>query len=139
MISHVLDTDTLTLFQHGHPSVSPRCAAMPAGSLAVSVLSIEEQFLGWYTAARQAKRDDEVARAYDNMAAFTNFIKQLPVLPFSLPAILRYRQLKASKVKVSKKDLCIAAIAVEFNVTVVTRNVSDFSRVPGLIIEDWSK
>jgi hypothetical protein len=63
MISHLLDTDMLTLFQHGHPKVSARCALAPPGSLAIAIISVEEQFLGGYTRARQAKRDDEIASA----------------------------------------------------------------------------
>ena len=47
MISHLLDTDMLTLFQHGHPKVSARCAAAPPGSLAITIISVEEQLLGW--------------------------------------------------------------------------------------------
>jgi hypothetical protein len=47
MITHLLDTDTLTLFQHGHPKVSARCASAPLGSVGITVISVEEQFLGW--------------------------------------------------------------------------------------------
>jgi tRNA(fMet)-specific endonuclease VapC len=31
----------------------------------------------------------------------------------------------------------IAAIAIVNKLTVVTHNLSEFSRVPGLIVEDW--
>ena len=139
MISHLLDTDMLTLFQHGHPKVSARCATVPLGSLAITIISVEEQFLGWYTRARQAKRDDEIALAYDRMTEFAAFIKQLPVVSFTAKSIQRYRQLKALKLNVGKKDLCIAAIGSELSATVVTGNLSDFGRVPGLAVEDWSK
>ena len=54
-------------------------------------------------------------------------------------AIQEYRQLKALKLNVGKKDLCVAAIGRELRATVVTRNLSDFARVPGLVVEDWSK
>jgi tRNA(fMet)-specific endonuclease VapC len=139
MISYLLDTDMLTLFQHGHAKVIARCAIAPPGSLAITIISVEEQFLGWYTRVRQAKRDDEIASAYDRMTEFADLVKQLPIVSFTSKAIHEYRQLKSLKLNVGKKDLCIAAIGRVLGATVVTGNFSDFGRVPGLTIEDWSK
>jgi tRNA(fMet)-specific endonuclease VapC len=34
-------------------------------------------------------------------------------------------------------DLMIASIALANKLTVVTHNTADFSRVPGLTLEDW--
>jgi tRNA(fMet)-specific endonuclease VapC len=36
-------------------------------------------------------------------------------------------------------DLKIASITLAFGATLVTRNWSDFIRIPGLKIEDWTK
>ena len=35
-------------------------------------------------------------------------------------------------------DLKIAAIALAYDAIVLTRNLKDFSRVPGLRVEDWT-
>ena len=139
MISHLLDTDMLTLFQHGHPKVSARCALAPPGSLAITIISVEEQFLGWYTRARQAKRDDEIASAYDRMTEFAGFIKQLPIVSFTAEAIREYRQLKALRAECGQEELVYRRDWTQLSATVVTGNLSDFGRVPGLAVEDWSR
>jgi tRNA(fMet)-specific endonuclease VapC len=46
--------------------------------------------------------------------------------------------LKALRLNVKKMDLRIAAIALENSAIVVTRNLRDFQRVPGLMVEDWT-
>lgn len=38
---------------------------------------------------------------------------------------------------IGPNDLLIASIALANRLTLVTRNTGEFSRVPGLIIEDW--
>jgi tRNA(fMet)-specific endonuclease VapC len=62
----------------------------------------------------------------------------VPILSFTQPAITRYTYLKAQKLGVKKMDLSIAAIVLENNATLVTRNRRDFQRVPGLTIENWA-
>jgi tRNA(fMet)-specific endonuclease VapC len=62
----------------------------------------------------------------------------IDVLGYSVTAIARFGGLKKLKLNVGPNDLRIAAIALEAGATVVTRNLRDFQRVPGLTCEDWS-
>jgi hypothetical protein len=42
----VLDTDTMTLFQHGHPRVTSHVLMRPITELAIAVISVEEELSG---------------------------------------------------------------------------------------------
>lgn len=42
------------------------------------------------------------------------------------------------KLNVGKMDLRIASIALEIGATIVTHNLRDFGRIPGLLVADWT-
>jgi tRNA(fMet)-specific endonuclease VapC len=138
MALYVLDTDTLTLYRRGHPLVEPRVKAQPPGTVVPTVISAEEQLTGWYSLLRRVKRPDQLEHAYRRLADVVEFFAGCTILPMDRAAIARYTRLTAMKLNVKKMDLRIAAIALEYNATVVTRNVRDFGRVPGLAVADWS-
>lgn len=135
----VLDTDTVQLWEMGHPQVGIRVRAVAPADRAISVVTVEEQLSGWYAQLRQAKRPERLAWAYRRLAATVRFLRQIEILDFDEAAIERYQQLKKRKIKIPTMDLRIAATALEHDATVVTRNLRDFQQVPGLQIEDWSK
>ena len=93
---------------------------------------------GWYRRLRRTKKPEELARVYDRLTATVRSLSRLAILSFSEAAIRRAKTLQAAKLNVRKMDLCIAAIALEHQAIVVTRNVRDFQRVPNLVVEDWS-
>ena len=139
MSLHILDTDTLTLFQEGHPEICHRAKEQPQKEIAITVLSVEEQMSGWYTALRRAKGIDGLAWAYRRMAETASFFSRLQIIAFDEPAIRRYLDLKQQKIKVRTMDLRIAATVLEQGAILVTRNTKDFKLIPGLSLTDWSK
>lgn len=138
MTLYVLDTDHLTLLRRGHAAVVARVAATPETDIAITILSIEEQFRGWFTQVRKARDAAGLARAYEGLWDVIDMAKTLQVLPFSRPTIDRYLALRNTLRRVGKQDLAIAAVALESHATVVTRNRQDFGQVPNLSVEDWS-
>jgi tRNA(fMet)-specific endonuclease VapC len=101
-------------------------------------LTVDEQLTGWYTLTRQARRPEEIARAYAHLGDAVVRLARSHILPYTELAIARVAQLKALRLNVRLMDLRIAAIALENSAVVVTRNQRDFSRLPGLVVEDWS-
>jgi tRNA(fMet)-specific endonuclease VapC len=104
----------------------------------ITIISVEEQLTGWYTQLRRAKKRDLLAWLYQRLTDNVRFLARLPILSFTEPAMLRYDQLKALKLNIGKKDLCIAAITLETGGTLVSRNSRDFQRIPNLRLENWS-
>jgi tRNA(fMet)-specific endonuclease VapC len=138
MSLYLMDTDTVSLYQYGHPAVCAAIAERLSATVVISVMTVEEQLSGWYTELRRAKKAPILAAIYERMAKTVLFYATLPILSFTEPAITRYEDLKRRKIRIGKIDLRIAAIALENGATVVTRNLRDFKQVPGLAIEDWS-
>ena len=140
MSGYLLDTDTLSLAQFGHATVVARLAAQPVSAITISVVTLQEQMKGWLGRFGRLKTAPQMADWYDR---FVNRIfplwKRYAMLPFPEPAILRFDHLRSLRLGVGLMDLRIASIALEAGLTVVTRNLSDFARVPGLTCEDWSK
>ena len=135
----LLDTDILSLLQAGNPQVLHHINQHLFSEIAHSSISLQEQMQSILAAVNRARNSQQLARVHDQLVT-----RLLPVwswfsaLPFTEPAILRFEQLKLMRLNVGVMDLRISAIALENGLTVVTRNLRDFGRVPGLTCADWS-
>lgn len=69
------------------------------------------------------------------------FIVQLACLPFDDAATHEYARIRLDLTRrgliISEMDMLIAAITLTHQLTLVTHNTAEFSRVPGLSIVDW--
>ena len=61
----ILDTDTLTLYQHDDPVVYAAIQTARAGghTVAITVVTVEEQTNGWLAASRAARNHTQLAQA----------------------------------------------------------------------------
>jgi tRNA(fMet)-specific endonuclease VapC len=135
----LLDTDTLTLLQQGHPIVSRNASVRPDTDIQISVLSLQEQMKGWLGRFGQLTSAKQTADWYDRfIVRLFPIWRRYPLLTFPEPAIRRFEQLRKLRLNVGLMDLRIAASAVEYGLTVVTRNRRDFGRIAGLSVVDWS-
>src|SRR5436305_14387003 len=99
---YVLDTDTLSLYQWGHPIVTQRVSSQPATDLAVTVITVQEQMDGWRAALARANTPAALADWYARLAhALLPSWAQFTVLPFPEPAILRFQQPVAMRLNVA--------------------------------------
>lgn len=76
-----------------------------------------------------------------NVAALEKFLAPLESLPFDTAAMRRYgplrAELQARGQPIGALDTLIAAHALALGAVLVTNNLAEFGRVPGLACENW--
>jgi tRNA(fMet)-specific endonuclease VapC len=81
------------------------------------------------------KGSAQLARKVDDLLA------EMTILPLDVPVDAAYgtlrSQLEAAGQPIGANDLLIAAHACAVGAVLVTANVNEFSRIPGLAIENW--
>lgn len=138
MILWLIDTDHYSLQERGHPRLRDRLASVPADSIAVSVVTMEEMLRGRLAVLSRQLPSEERVHAYQKLIDTASFFQAVPVLPFDLACEQKFQELRAQRVRIGTKDLRIAATALVKGITLVTRNRKDFGKVPGLTLEDWT-
>lgn len=130
---YLLDTNICIYAMKGiYPSIGQRLLAINPDKIFVSSVTVGELEYG-AAKSRWGTRTREV---------MCSFLANYEILPFGEnDAILfgRFRAVLAiSGTPIGAYDVMIAAQGVARNLTVVTHNVREFSRVPGLQCEDWT-
>ena len=102
-----------------------------AGRMAISAVTLSELFHG-------AEKSAKVAQ---NLAVVEEFASLLEVLPYTAKASQHYGAIRSALERVGRpigvNDLHIAAHARSEGLTLVTNNLGEFERVPGLLTENW--
>jgi tRNA(fMet)-specific endonuclease VapC len=126
------DTNVWIAYFRKAPSpVKARIANLPEDQVLLCDVIKGELYYGAYKSIRIA----------ENLARLDTLFSVVQSLPFNGEAAQRFGELRAylfsQGTPIGPYDLQIAAIALAFNLTVVTHNTREFSRVPGLKLEDW--
>jgi tRNA(fMet)-specific endonuclease VapC len=103
----------------------------PDDELAITSISVGELSRGAYRSQRPV----------NNLARLDVLLSTLTVLPYDESSALRFgiikTELERAGTPLHDLDLQIASIALENNTPLLTHNEKHFSRIDGLIIEDW--
>jgi len=138
----VLDTDQLTILQQESgpefETLQARLSQQSPADIATTVIAFQEQIEGWFTYLKKARDADGVLWAYHRMGLVLEYFCKAKVLPFNLDAQRRFDNSRRQRIRVGTMDLRIASICLATGSTLLSRNLRDFRRVPGLIVEDWT-
>lgn len=134
-----LDTDTLTLFLAGHPRVLER-RQQEDEEVVVAVITRIEMLQGRFASLLKAANGPELQRAQERLDGTERGLatfRTLSVIEAAAAEFDRLRQDKKLK-KIGRADLLIASIVLAHRATLVTRNLKDFRRIPGLQVTNWA-
>ncbi len=131
MLRYLLDTNIVIYVLKRRPIEVLASFNAHAQHMAISAITLAELMHG-------AEKSSKVS---ENLATVDDFCSRLEVLPYTAKAAQHYGSIRAHLEKLGQpigvNDLHIAAHARSEGLTLVTNNLSEFTRVPGLLMENW--
>ena len=131
MLKYLLDTNIVIYVIKRRPIEVLGLFNEHAGRMAMSVITLSELYHG----------AEKSAKVSQNLEVIEEFSSLLEVLPYTGKASAHYGSIRSALEKAGQpigvNDLHIAANARSEGLVVVTNNVSEFARVPGLMVENW--
>lgn len=128
---YLLDTNIVIAAMKGHEAVRLRLERTPLGTLLLSPVVLGELAFG-------AEKSAHVER---NHARLAELAATIHVAALDASASLRYGEVRAALERqgapIGANDTWIAAHALALQAVLVTDNLREFSRVPGLTVENW--
>lgn len=127
----MLDTNALSeLIRNPQGILAQRLNALEPDTVCTSIVAACELRFG-----AQRKGSAPLTQRVEQL------LRALTVLPLDTPADEHYADIRAtlerSGTPIGSHDLFIAAHARSRGMTLLTRNLREFQRVPGLTVEDW--
>ena len=129
---YLLDTNICIYFmKNTHPGLTKRLLSFHPSELAISAISVYELSYGAEKSKWGEKTKQQLAL----------FLAPFTIFPFETKDALAAGQIRAyleqKGTPIGPYDLQIAAQGIARGLTVLTHNIDEFSRVPGLDVEDW--
>jgi tRNA(fMet)-specific endonuclease VapC len=128
---YLLDTNIIIAAMKGRSEILGHLESTPLEDVILSPVVLGELEFG-AEKSRQAER---------NRARLAELAERLPLAPMDAVASRCYGEVRAHLERlgtpIGANDLWIAAQALAMGAILVTDNLGEFSRVPGLKIENW--
>ena len=131
MLKYMLDTNICIYTMKNRPQHMREVFKAHHGQLCISSVTLMELIYGAVKSSSQAR----------NLAVVEGFAARLEVLKYDQDAAAHTGQLRAELAKagmtIGPYDHMIAGHARSQGLILVTNNLREFNRVPGLRVEDW--
>ncbi len=131
MLKFMLDTNICIFTIKNRPEQVREAFNRHSGQLSISSITLMELIYG----AEKSSKPEH------NLTIVEGFAARLEVLPYDIQAASHSGQLRAELARLGKPigpyDQMIAGHARAAGLILVTNNLREFERVPGLRVEDW--
>ncbi|MBB3312366.1 tRNA(fMet)-specific endonuclease VapC [Rhizobium sp. BK196] len=131
MLAYMLDTNICIYVMKNYPLELREKFNLLAEQLCISSITLAELYYG----------AEKSARRIENLTAIEHFTARLEVLPFGEKAALHYGQVRADLERAGTPcgphDMQIGGHARAEGLIVVTNNMREFVRMPGVRTENW--
>jgi len=131
MLEYMLDTNICIYVIKNRPAALQERFDQLAEALCISGITLAELLYGVEKSARRT----------ENLQAVEQFTARLEVVPFSPRAAAHFGQIRAELAKLGTLcgayDMLIGAHARSEGLMLVTNNVREFQRIPGLLAVNW--
>jgi tRNA(fMet)-specific endonuclease VapC len=133
-VAVLIDASILIEAERGRLDIEPHVAVRPNDEAFLSVITASELLHGVH---RAATADQRARRS----AFVEGVLERFPLLEIDLTVARAHAQvwadLSAAGSLIGPHDMWLAASCIAHGLTMVTANVREFERVPGLEIEAW--
>ncbi|HVS38704.1 MAG TPA: PIN domain-containing protein [Gemmataceae bacterium] len=136
----LLDTDHLSVLTDRRATGNAalvRRLNLAAEPLAIPIVAVEEQCKGWLAKIARTRDIHQLISPYQRLAELFDFLAEWDVVSLSDAAADLFTQLRRQKVRLGSQDLKIAAIAITEDALLLSANLRDFQKAPGLRVENW--
>ena len=131
MFKYLLDTNIVIYVMKKRPKEIMGIFNQNAHRMVISAITFSELQYG----------AEKSARVQENLNTIEEFTSLIDILPYTAKASMHYGDIRAGLEKLGQtigvNDLHIAAHARSEGLVLVTNNMSEFARVPGLLLENW--
>ena len=133
MLKYLLDTNIVIYTMKNRPQPVKRHFQKHEGEMCISAVTLGELVFG-------AEHSQQVER---NLTDIEALVARLEVLPLDSKAAYHFGRIRAALYTIGQPigpyDMLIAGHARASGLILVTNNINEFERVPGLLLENWTE
>lgn len=136
----LLDTDHLSVLTDDRHASQPllfKRMSEHQHRLALPLVAVEEHLRGLLALIHRYNEIDRQLWGYHRLYHSIIRLREADIISVTTAVANRYKDLQKLRIKIGTQDLKIAAIALAHDALLVSNNLKDFKRIPGLRVESW--